>query len=89
MSKIAEIIYDAAFKLTLQEMEMGQITVQTEGSFPNTTTHLESATEGGHAAAIGRTIAYLTEMLPDAIALDHKLQEEGQKPPNSEFGRRR
>ena len=87
MSRIGEIIYDAAFKLTQQEMEMGQIVVTTLGSFPNAQTHRDTATEGGHAAAIGRTIQYLTALLPDAIAKDHELHDEGTMPPDADFGR--
>ena len=87
MSRIGDIVYDAAFKLTQQEMNMGQIVVTTLGSFPNAQTHRDTATEGGHAAAIGRTIQYLTALLPDAIALDHSLQEGGTIPPDADFGR--
>lgn len=66
---------------------MGQIVVTTLGSFPSPQTHRDTALEGGHAAAIGRTIQYLTALLPDAIALDHALHEEEKKPPDADFGR--
>lgn len=65
---------------------MGQITIKTEGSFGRSE-HQESALEGGHAAAIGRAILYLTRLLPEAIEDDHKLHAKGQVPPNAPFGR--
>ena len=65
---------------------MGSITVQTAGSFPRQTIIQETALQGGHAAAIGRIIRHLTEMLPEAIALDHKLHDEGDRPPSADFG---
>ena len=49
--------------------------------------HRETATKGGHAAAIGRTIEYLTTLLPDAIAKDHELHDKGENPPEANFGR--
>lgn len=66
---------------------MGTVTLQTEGSFPRRAIIVESAEEGGHAAAIGRMIRHLTEMLPDAIELDHDLHEDGSQPPRAPFGR--
>lgn len=67
---------------------MGQITVNLTGSFPTKLgcNHMETALEGGHAAAIGRTIAYLTSLLPDSIAKDHELHDIGDRPPNADFG---
>ena len=62
---------------------MGVITVITKGSFPKRAQHNETALEGGHAAAIGRTIEYLTEMLPRAIELDHRLHDGGECPTGS------
>ncbi len=65
---------------------MGQITIETTGSFPLTDIHFETAKAGGHAAALGRSIKYLASMMPDAIALDHKVQEQGEHPPDAAFG---
>lgn len=69
---------------------MGQLTIQFAGSFRtkngqkmfNTT-----ALEGGHAAAIGRAIQFLSDQLPEAIAQDHALHDEGQRPPAADFGK--
>lgn len=55
---------------------MGQITIMTAGSF-NARTNVESAEEGGHAAAIGRQMKFLNDMLPEAIQKDHKLHDDG------------
>jgi len=66
---------------------MGQITIQTKGSFPNPQVHRDTALEGGHAAAIGRAIEYLATLLPDAIALDHELHDQDNRPPKAGFGR--
>jgi len=70
---------------------MGQITITLEGSFPKKhgNTHQESALEGGHAAAIARSIEFLIKMMPDAISLDHELHSKGDGPPNADFGRSR
>ena len=65
---------------------MGQITIETTGSFPLKAAYIESALAGGHAAALGRAIEYLTQMLPEAIALDHQLQKLGEIPPDASFG---
>lgn len=67
---------------------MGQITINTAGSFGNHI-NVETAMEGGHAAAISRQIKFLNDMLPDAIQKDHKLHDEGTRPPSADFGRRR
>ena len=66
---------------------MGMIVISTKGSFPKCQQRTESALEGGHAAAIGRAVKYLTAMLPDAIALDHKLHDSGDRPPDADFGK--
>ncbi|KKK69378.1 hypothetical protein LCGC14_2934650 [marine sediment metagenome] len=65
---------------------MGQIVIRTEGSFPYHVQIIESARYGGHAAAIGRAIKELTSMLPEAIALDHKLAKKGSDPDLAEYG---
>ncbi len=65
---------------------MGRIEIKTVGSFPLCSTHIESALAGGHAAALGRAIGYLTDMLPDAIAKDHQRPAEGELPPDGLFG---
>ncbi len=66
---------------------MGRIEIKTVGSFPLCATYIESALAGGHAAALGRAIGYLTDMLPDAIAKDHKVHDDGHVPPDAPFGR--
>ena len=68
---------------------MGQIRVDIGGSFPTQFSFTESAEEGGHAAALGRVVARLVDLLPACIELDHSLHEEGNKPPLAPFGRRR
>ena len=45
-----------------------------------------SAERGGHAYAISRAIKYLTEQMGKAIQLDHKLHDDGTRPPESDFG---
>lgn len=65
---------------------MGQITINTQGSFPYHTQIIESARYGGHAAAIGRAIKELTSMLPEAIALDHNLAKKGSDPDLADYG---
>ena len=65
---------------------MGMITVQLAGSFSKsagftTGSNSFSAMGHGHADAVARAIEYLaSDVLPRAIALDHKLQSEGAKP---------
>ena len=66
---------------------MGMIKVQIRGSFGNKPDAEYSAMEGGHAFALSRAIAYLASELPAAIALDHQLSRDGDKPPRSDFGR--
>ncbi len=77
-----------------KEDDMGVINIEVAGSFPSPfgpnssqTTKCFSAQAGGHAAAIGRAIAFLSAQLPDAIALDHKLHEQGDRPGEAPFGR--
>lgn len=65
---------------------MGMITVEIRGSFGKATSKAFSAMEGGHAMAVTRAIEHLTNELPNAIRLDHKLAAEGEKPPTSDFG---
>lgn len=45
-----------------------------------------AAIDLGHAWAIGEAIAYLAEMLPEAIELDHRLHGEGALPRSGGFG---
>lgn len=67
---------------------MGQITVRTAGSFGPSSERNFSALEGGHANALGRAIAYISvELMPTAISRDHKLHDEGERPPQADFGK--
>lgn len=60
---------------------MGMIRLETWGSFPETSKTLGPA-NNGHADLVAEMIEYLAEkVLPDAIALDHKLHEQGNHPP--------
>jgi hypothetical protein len=65
---------------------VGIITVKTSGSLPNLSLTV-TAQEGGHAFALYRAIDVLLNMMPDAIAMDHRLQDEGERPPISDFGK--
>jgi len=65
---------------------MGMISIKIEGSFGDKGTSVFSAEEGGHAYAITRAVAYLMINMKDAIKLDHKLHDEGSRPPKSDFG---
>ena len=57
-------------------------------SFDPTIEQIFSATDGGHADAVGRAIKYLsTEILPKAIQKDHQLHDDGVRPPESDFGK--
>ena len=59
---------------------MGQIVIKTSGSFPSANESF-TALYYGHADAVTQAIEYLgKKVLPEAIALDHKLQEEGLAP---------
>jgi hypothetical protein len=66
------------------------IRIEMQGSFlePGRSSHLhtESATVGGHAAAVGRAIEFLTSQLPTAIQKDHYLHSRGQVPPDADYG---
>lgn len=59
---------------------MGNITIQTAGSFGSS--HREfSAVNHGHVDAVAQAIEYLSkEWLPIAIAMDTRLQSEGLTP---------
>ncbi len=65
---------------------MGIIEIKMFGSFP-TNGMRSCAEEGGHAFAIHRAIEFLSSRLPDAIVLDHKLHDSGDRPPKSDFGK--
>lgn len=59
---------------------MGKLDIHTRGSFGDSIVGF-SAMEHGHANAVAAAIVYLSEdVLPRAIALDHKLHDEGKKP---------
>jgi len=61
---------------------MGQITVTINGSFGRTETRTFGASTHGHANTVAEAISFLsTDVLPDAIALDHELHAEGDAPP--------
>lgn len=67
---------------------MGQLIIQTTGSFPNPTTETFSALEHGHAHAVAQAIEHLASVeLPLAIALDHELAAEGHAPTSGGFKR--
>ena len=59
---------------------MGIVAVRIYGSFGYTVDQVFSAEEGGHANAISRAMRELSDRLPHAIALDHKLQGKGIAP---------
>jgi hypothetical protein len=65
---------------------MGMVSIKTSGSLPNLSLTI-TAQEGGHAFALQRAIDALLNMMPDAIILDHRLQDEGERPPISDFGK--
>lgn len=59
---------------------MGVISITTAGSFP-AAEHRFSAQDHGHAHAVARAVAHLVDdVLPWAIAQDHRLQAEGAEP---------
>jgi len=59
---------------------MGYLVVETGGSFPSRRRQF-SAQTSGHAHAVAEAIAYLAEeVLPGAIAQDHRLHEQGARP---------
>ena len=67
---------------------MGELVIRTAGSFPYRVEFKTTARYGGHAAAIGRGINELTSMLPEAIALDHKLHNQKSLPDLAEWGQK-
>lgn len=59
---------------------MGILRIETSGSFPYRAKHF-GAMEWGHAHAVAEAIQWLaSEVLPAAIAQDHRLQERGANP---------
>lgn len=67
---------------------MGQIRIQTWGSFPTRKEEF-TALSHGHAHAVAEAIQFLsTFVLPEAIERDHKLHEDGHKPPGGSFDAR-
>lgn len=65
---------------------MGMIKITVAGSFQEKCgEHKFSAVEFGHAQAVADALHYLTELLPWAIAHDHELHDNGQKP-KAQFG---
>lgn len=64
---------------------MGVVTVTLQGSF-GSKLFTSTALEGGHAAALGRAINYLSLQLPASITLDHALHDQNETPPRADFG---
>ena len=64
---------------------MGSIKITTAGSFGEGVIQF-SAESGGHAKALSDAIKYLNDRLPEGIRLDHKLHDEGDRPPRGDFG---
>ena len=63
------------------------IKIQVVGSFSQRCEHTCSAMQHGHAAAVAEAIRWLyTEVMPDAIKLDHEVQVEGAAPTHG-FGK--
>lgn len=59
---------------------MGQLQIRTWGSFPARDKTF-GAMQHGHAHAVAEAIRFLSEeVLPAAIAQDHRLHEQGSKP---------
>lgn len=59
---------------------MGTLTITTGGSFPRRTKTFQ-AIHNGHADAVAQAIEWLaSEVLPAAIAQDHRLHDEGARP---------
>ena len=57
---------------------MGTTLIVVEGSFTHPRKQLFSAEHGGHAEAVAEAIAWLSgDVLPEAIAQDHKLHGQG------------
>ena len=60
---------------------MGLINIEVAGSFSKREFKTFKAIESGHADCVAQAIQYLAEVqLPAAIALDHQLHTEGEKP---------
>ncbi len=60
---------------------MGMIRIEKWGSFPKDERTFGPA-DHGHADVVAQVIEYLSAvMLPEAIALDHQLQADGQNAP--------
>ena len=60
---------------------MGQVLIQLKGSFKPRRTKGFSAMHGGHAKAVAEAIEFLSSVvLPEAIAHDHDLHEQGHAP---------
>lgn len=65
---------------------MGMIDITTGGSFPRRSKSFQ-AIHHGHADAVAQAIEWLaSEVLPAAIAQDHRLHDEGARP-NKGFDR--
>ena len=58
---------------------MGQISINTSGSFPQGDLVI-SALPHGHAHAVEQAIRYFLDLLPWAISHDHNLHEDGEYP---------
>lgn len=63
-----------------EENAMGMLRIEAAGSFPRQDRTF-SAMDKGHAHAVAEAIKFLsTEVLPEAIERDHRLQSEGSTP---------
>ena len=65
---------------------MGMVSVEIGGSFKEAGRFSACAEEGGHALALQRAISFLNDRLPSAIRQDHRLHDEGTRPPGNDFG---
>jgi hypothetical protein len=65
---------------------MGMIYIEVKGSFRKKGHVAFSAMRHGHARCVTDAIAFLTELLPDAIRHDHELHDDGHTP-DGPFGR--
>lgn len=66
---------------------MGLLSIHARGSFPDQARTF-SAMEHGHAHAVAQAIEWLSsEVLPAAIAQDHRLHAEGATPSAGSFDR--
>lgn len=66
---------------------MGIVRIEIAGSFGSPHSATFTALKGGHAFALQQAIQMLVRELPRAIQLDHELHAQGQKPPESDFGK--